>query len=283
MTIQDAYKKTIESLQKDFILNPALDARLLISHILKIDQKVFLLKKDEKDICKDDWSNIKRITKERLKGKSVASLINKKYFYDLEFFVDSSVLIPRPETEILIDVIIKKFDKTSNFSLLDIGTGSGNISIVVAKQFPFCRIDAIEKNKRAVRVAQKNIEKHGIPEERINLINIDFFHYSTDKKYDLVVSNPPYIRTNVVRELIKKKLLSDPVRSLDGGEDGLDFYHKLNILALNNLKKQGWMILEHGFDQRKKILDIFCNKNYIIETYNDFADINRIVAIQNKG
>ncbi len=283
MTIQDAYKKTIKLLQKDFIINPALDARLLISHILQIDQKDFLLNKDDKIISKNQWINIKRIIKKRLSGKSVASLINKKYFYDLEFFVDNSVLIPRPETEILIDIILKKFDKKANLSILEIGTGSGNIAIVLAKQFPFCTIDSIEKSKASIKTAKKNKGKYKIPDNMLKLINIDFFQYSTDKKYDLIVSNPPYIRSKVVKELIKKKLLSDPIRALDGGKEGLNFYHRLNIFALNNLKRNGWMIVEHGFDQRKKILDIFCNKNYIIETYNDFADINRIIAIQNKG
>lgn len=283
MTIQDAYKKTIELLQKDFIINPALDARLLISHILQIDQKDFLLNKDVKLISKNDWDKIKKLLKKRLKGKSVASLINKKYFYDLEFFVDHSVLIPRSETEILIDLIIKKYNKNSRLSILEIGTGSGNIAIVLAGQFPFCTIDSIEKSKVSIKIAQKNKEKYKIPDNMLKLINIDFFQYSTDTKYDLIVSNPPYIRTKVVKELIKKKLVSDPIKALDGGKEGLNFYPRLNIVALNNLKRDGWMILEHGFDQRKKILDIFCNKNYIIETYNDFADINRIIAIQNKG
>ena len=283
MTIQDAYKKSINLLQKDFIITPALDARLLLSYVLNLDQKGFILNKDKKEISSQELKKLKKILKKRLKGKSVASLINKSYFYDLEFFVNDSVLIPRPETEFIIDIIIKKFDKNSKFLILDIGTGSGNIAIILANHFYFSRIEAIEKSKASIKVAQKNIEKHKISEKKLSLIKMDFFQYSTDKKYDIIVSNPPYIKTKVVKELIRKKLVSDPVKTLDGGKQGLDFYYYLKVFAKNNLKKNGWMILEHGYDQREKILNIFSEKNFIKEVYNDLAGLNRIIAIQNKG
>ncbi len=282
MTIQEAYKKSINLLQKDFIVDPVLDARLLLSHVLNIDQKKFILEKNKKNISGKDWNKVKRILKKRLKGKSVAALINKKHFYDLDFYVDDSVLIPRPETELIIDIILTKFSKNSKLSIIDIGTGSGNIAITLAKHLPFSTIEAIEKSKSSTKVTLKNFEKHKISEERYSLNNINFFHYFTDKKYDLIVSNPPYIKTRVVRELIKKKLVSDPVKSLDGGKKGLDFYYKLNDFALSNLKDNGWMIVEHGFDQRENILNIFCDKSYIIEVYDDLAEINRVIAFQKK-
>ena len=116
MTIQDAYKKSINLLQTDFIINPVLDARLLLSHILNINQKNFILNKDKRDISYSEWKKLKKILKKRLKGKSVASLINKSYFYDLEFFVNNSVLIPRPETELIIDIISEKKELDREFS-----------------------------------------------------------------------------------------------------------------------------------------------------------------------
>lgn len=281
MTIQDAYKKSIELLQKDFIINPVLEARLLLTHVLNIEQKDFILNKNKKEISGYKLKELKKILKKRLRGKSVASLINKSYFYDLELLVNDNVLIPRPETELIIDIIIDKFDKNSKLSILDIGTGSGNIAITLAKYFPFSKIEAIEKSKSSIKVAKKNIDKYNISEKKISLIRSDFFHYSTDKKYDIIVSNPPYIKTKVVKELIKKKLVSDPVRTLDGGKQGLDFYYNLSIFADKNLKKNGWMILEHGYDQRERVLEIFTDKKFINEVYDDLAGLNRIIAIRN--
>jgi release factor glutamine methyltransferase len=283
MTIQDAYKKSIDLLQRDFIVNPVLDARLLLTHVLNIDQKKFILIKDKKEITNYEWKKLRKILKKRLKGKSVATLINKKFFYDLEFYVNNFVLIPRPETEIIIDIVLEKFDKNSKVSILDIGTGSGNIAITLAKQFPFSNIDAMEKSRTSINVAKKNIEKHKISVKKLRLIKKDFFQYSSDKKYDIIVSNPPYIKTKIVKELIKKKLVSDPVRALNGGKQGLNFYYNLCNFAFNNLKDKGWMFIEHGYDQREKILNIFSDKHFIKEAYDDLAGLNRIIAIQKKG
>ena len=283
MTIQDAYKNSINLLQKDFIINPVLDARLLLTHVLNINQKEFILSKGKKEISKYELKNLKKILKKRLKGKSVASLINKIFFYDLEFFVNDHVLIPRPETELIIDIILKKFDKDSKLLILDIGTGSGNIAITLANRLPFSKIEAVEKSISSIKVAKINRGIYRIPDKKLSLIKKDFFHYSTDKKYDIIVSNPPYIKTGVVKELIKKKLVSDPVRTLNGGKQGLNFFYCLKNFACNNLKKDGWMFLEHGYDQREKILNIFSDKRFEKEVYNDLAGLNRVIVIQNKG
>ncbi|MCK4798598.1 MAG: peptide chain release factor N(5)-glutamine methyltransferase [Spirochaetes bacterium] len=283
MTIQEAYKNCTILLKKDFIENPALEARVLLFYVLDIDQNEFYLIKDDKIISKKEWNNLNKLIKKRLHGESAACLIKKKYFYDSEFFVDKSVLIPRPETELLIDIIFERIDKYKKLTILDVGTGCGNIAIILAKYFSLSNIDALDISKKCLKVASKNIKKNNIPEKKINLIYKDIFHFSTSKKYDIIVSNPPYIQTDDAKKLVKKRIISDPLISLDGGKNGLNFYHRLKIFTENNLIKNGWIFMEHGIMQREKIIKIFKHRNFNISVYDDLAKIDRVIAIQHRG
>ena len=182
MTIQDVYKKISDILNQQFINNPKLEAKILISHLLNIDEKEFILIKDKKEMNNHDFEKLFKLVAERLNGKSIASIINKKCFYDLEFYVDDTVLIPRPETEQIIDIILKKFNKEEKLDIIDIGCGSGNISITLAKHLENSNVDALDISSNAIKISKKNAIINNIPFERINFLNENFLKYSTKKK-----------------------------------------------------------------------------------------------------
>jgi release factor glutamine methyltransferase len=279
MTVQEAYKFGVKNLKTEFIDNPALDAGLIISFALKMNQKDIIL--NNRKITGQEFRNFNKLIKKRLQGNSVASIIKKKSFYDLEFFVNGHVLIPRPETELLIDIIKEKFNKDKPVSILDIGTGSGNIAIILAKYFINSKIDAVDVCKKALKIAEFNLKMHDLS-EKIKLINMDIIKFYPEKKYDIIVSNPPYIETVNAKELIKKRLISDPLISLDGGKDGLIFYHRLCLIAEKFLFADSWLFMEHGAGQREKILKIFNSKNFNIQVFDDLGKVDRIIAVCKK-
>jgi len=280
MTLKDAYNKAIFLLQKEHIKNPSLEARLIISYILKIDQKQFILKIEKDKINFYQWFLVRLKIRKRLTGISMAYIIHRKYFYDSELYINRSVLIPRPETELLIEIILKNVDKKRFYYILEIGTGSGNISIELAKKIENCRIESIDKSFFALIVAKKNIVGNNISARKIKLEKKNIFKFRSDKKYDIIVSNPPYIETKQVEYLKNKRIVSDPFESLNGGKTGLDFYHTLKYLALENLSENGFMIFEHGFDQKENILKIFDDEKFSCNCFKDLNNLDRAIVIR---
>ncbi len=284
MTIQESFKKAVELLKtKEFIENPSLEARILICHVLKINEKEFILEKDRKKISDADWIKIKKLVEKRLKRTTIAHLINRKYFYDSEFYVNKDVLTPRPETELLIDIIRENWRKNDSIDILDIGTGSGNIVVSLAKFFINCRIDALDISSRALKIAGLNIARSNINKKMIRLIHKNILKFIPEKKYDIIVSNPPYIRKSTVKALLENRIICDPGIALDGGKDGLNFYRRLAIIADSCLKNSGVMYLEHGQGQRIEIMSLFDKGSYIIRTYDDLAGIDRAIAVKKRG
>jgi release factor glutamine methyltransferase len=278
--INEAYKEAIASLNKFFIDNPSLEAQLLTCHVLDIGLKDFLLRKDLTDISEHDFFLLKELIRKRLSGRSIAEIIKKKSFYDHDFFVNEDVLIPRPETELLIDVCFEKLDKEKIQNIFEIGTGSGIIPIILAGLFKNSIITSIDISRKALETAETNLALYREFINRINLIEADFFNFVTPEKYDLIVSNPPYIPENEAVSLLENKKLSDPFIALSGGKDGLDFYRILELFSIKNLKPDGFLIFEHGFNQREKIKEIFLSGKFEFSFYDDFAGFPRVMALK---
>jgi release factor glutamine methyltransferase len=278
MTINEAYRSAIARLNADFIDNPGIEAELLITDVLKTDRKGFLMEKDASEMGRKQLGKLERRIARRLDGESISSITGRKYFYDDEFFVDQNVLIPRPETELIIDIVLKIYGKESVIDILDIGTGSGIIAAVCSAHLPFSKIDAIDKSGKALKTALRNIRNKKIT--NINLKKTDFFKFIPEKKYDLIVSNPPYIPSFEVDRLLKYKNISDPRISLDGGKDGLDFYRHLSLFSGEFLKIGGFLIMEHGAGQRNSIAGMFDPAVYEIEFYDDLSGIDRVLKIK---
>ena len=251
------YSKKLIEITKDYKV-AYIETQILIAHYLNLS-KTKLISKSLRELNKNEINNIEKLINRRLKHEPIAYIINKKEFYGIDFYVDNSVLIPRAETEELIDLVRdyinkKKYEK--NISIYDIGAGSGNISITLKKLFEdFENVDitAIEISDKAVEVIKKN--EANILKEKINIINADALTFEPQKKFDIIVSNPPYVALKD-KDNLQKDLDFEPETALYSGYDGLDFYRNFFAVMDKYLKLGGAFFFEIGFNQGKELLNI---------------------------
>ena len=251
------YSKKLIEITKDYKV-AYIETQILMSHSLNLS-KTKLISKSLRELNENEINNIEKLINRRLKHEPIAYITNKKEFYGIDFYVDNSVLIPRAETEELIDLVRdyinkKKYEK--NISICDIGAGSGNISITLKKLFEdFENIDitAIEISDKAVEVIKKN--EANILKEKINIINADALTFEPQKKFDIIVSNPPYVALKDKNNL-QKDLDFEPETALYSGYDGLDFYRNFFAVMDKYLKLGGAFFFEIGFNQGKELLNI---------------------------
>ena len=214
-----------------------------------------------------------------LEGMPIQYINNKAYFMGLEFYVDENVLIPRCDTEILVEEIIKIVNKDSLLKILDLCTGSGAIAISLKKYLNNIEIMASDISDKAIMVAKKNASIIGVD---VKFIESDLFN-NINGKFDLIVSNPPYIKKSVIPSL-DKQVRNEPILALDGGKDGLDFYRKISYDAKRFLNNNGYLCFEIGYDQRKEVEDILLQNGYInIYSKKDYGGNDRIVICKYGG
>ena len=251
-----------------------IDSELLLSKILNKKREDILISLDQK-ISKENLLNYKNLILRRSKSEPIAYILEEKEFWSKNFFVSPDTLIPRPETELLVEKLIEIF-KGKKISILDIGTGSGCILISLLIELMNCSGVGIDISKKALVIAKKNAKKHGI------LNNIKFFNKSLDskieQKFDLIVSNPPYIMSNQIENLMKDVKQFEPRIALDGGNDGLDLIRKVIYKTEYILKDKGMLALEIGNKQFKKVSEILIKKNFKIEhIIKDYKDNVRCI------
>ena len=258
------------------IKSPKLDSELILAKILGSNRESILLdlnKKIEQKLIKkfNYYLNLRK------KNIPIAQILNYKFFWKYKFFVDKNVLIPRPETELIIEKVLEILPLSSKRNVLDIGTGSGCIAISLTKERPNCRITAIDKSKKAIKVAKKNAEMHQV-KKKIKFLNIDVDKYFSSK-YDLIVSNPPYIKNSELISLDKDVKLNEPKLALLGGFSGLEIFFKVINKSKKLLKRNGKLILEIGYKQGKEL------KKYLkingfnqIKIYKDISGKDRCIV-----
>ena len=251
-----------------------IDSELLLSKILNKKREDILISLDQK-ISKENLLNYKNLILRRSKSEPIAYIFEEKEFWSKNFFASPDTLIPRPETELLVEKLIEIF-KGKKISILDIGTGSGCILISLLIELMNCSGVGIDISKKALVIAKKNAKKHGI------LNNIKFFNKSLDskieQKFDLIVSNPPYIMSNQIENLMKDVKQFEPRIALDGGNDGLDLIRKVIYKTEYILKDKGMLALEIGNKQFKKVSEILIKKNFKIEhIIKDYKDNVRCI------
>ena len=236
-------------LKKNNIINYSLDSELLLASALNSTREKLLIslkKKIKKSIC----TKYKKLIFRRKNNEPIAYILNKKEFWKFKFFVNNHVLIPRPETEILVEETLKLIGSNSSKSILDIGTGSACIIISLMKERPKCRGIAIDVSKKAIKVAKINAKMHHL-QNKINFINIDIdkFHHN---KYDFIISNPPYIKKFDFKRLDKDIKFYEPKLALEAGTNGLSEIKKLIIKSKILLKNKGKLIFEIGNKQKEQ-------------------------------
>jgi release factor glutamine methyltransferase len=283
MTIQKSLISAIKIFQKNKILSPTLDAEVLLSFVIK-KPKEFLYAHSEKKLTAAQISKFKKLIIHRAKHEPVAYITGRKYFYGLDFFVDKNVLIPRPETETLVETAINKNPTT----IIDVGTGSGAIAVSLAHHLPKAKIFATEISPAGLKVAQKNIHLH---KAAVTLLRGNLFEPFL-KKYKilnlrslLIAANLPYLTTKQWQKTQSEIKKYEPRQALDGGEDGLKYYrellqqiellttsHKLSITSIFEIdpsqKKSITKLIKHRFPSAK------------IETKKDLAGRDRLVIFE---
>ena len=275
MNIYSAINHGAKILKDKFILTPFLDSKLLMAKAIMRSREYIILNSNN-EINKKDFNFFNILIKKRSLGKPVAQLTNKKFFWNSEFYVTNDTLIPRPETELLIEKILKLTEFKTNLKILDIGIGSGCILLSILKErkdFYGTGIDISQKCLKISRINAINLKVNS--RLKLHKTDVDKFNFG---KYDIIVSNPPYIKTTTLKYLEKDVVEFEPKSALDGGLDGLSAIRKVIKKSSELIKKNGKFILEIGFDQKNKVINLLKKEGfYIINTEKDLAGNDRCV------
>lgn len=276
MTISEAIRKGMIELKNGNIESPNLKARLLIQFILNKTRQ-YIIVNDKMEIDKQSEQKYFEEIKKMREGVPLEHITHQKEFMKLNFFVDEHVLIPRQDTEILVEEVIKIVKDTNSKKILDLCTGSGAIAVSLAKYIPKSEITAIDISNEALKIAKKNSAINEV-EDQITFISSDLFENLTNQKFDIIVSNPPYIKKGIIKTL-DKEVKNEPHIALDGGYDGLDFYRKIIKKSYNYLKYGGYLCLEIGFDQRLDVIELLENEEKFTSIYSkkDLCGLDRVV------
>lgn len=255
---------------------PSKILRLFVAKIKNISADEIMFRMDELSFSSDEITQLENFISRYESYEPVSKILNKREFWNSVFFVNKNVLDPRPETEIIIERTLKLFDKNQSFDFLDIGTGSGCILLSIAKEFSKSFGVGIDISEKAIEVAVRN--KSDLQVENVEIKNVGWENFDPRKKFDLIVSNPPYIKSEDISNLDDNVKNFDPHIALDGGKTGLNAYKQLSNLIKNWIKPQGKVLLEVGFDQHDDVKKIFELKGFSLSnSYLDFQKIPRIL------
>lgn len=276
MTIKETMRKGMIKLKTSNVSEPNLKSRLIMQYVLNKPRQYLIVYDNQVLTLREEVNYFKAIKRLTL-GEPIQHITHQQEFMKLNFYVNEDVLIPRQDTEILVEEVIKIAKKINAKSILDMCTGSGAIAVSLAKYLPNTEITAIDISKKSLEIAKKNAKSNEV-ENQITFIESDLFDKIPNEKYDIIVSNPPYIKKDVIKTLTKE-VQKEPEIALDGGIDGLDFYRKIVKQAENHLKYKGYICLETGYDQRQDVIKIINDERKYINTYSkkDLYDNDRIV------
>ena len=275
MKTQELLKEGKKILNKNNIEDANLIARILLQFVLNLDRNQLLIKQ-EQEVEKENKEKYKYAIEKIVKGVPLQYITNSQEFMGLNFYVDENVLIPQPDTEILVEEVIKIVSKENKINILDICTGSGCIGISVANAVPKAKITMSDISKKAIEIAKKNAKENNVL-EKIKFIESDMFE-NIEGKFDIIVSNPPYIETDVINTL-SREVQNEPIIALNGGKDGLVFYRKLINEASKYLNNDGYLCMEIGYDQKEKVMELARKQEVFskIEVIKDLSGNDRVI------
>jgi release factor glutamine methyltransferase len=250
----------------------SLDSRLLLSHCLQCEP-IYLLTWPEESVDESQYKQYCELISQRQQGQPIAYLLGYRDFWDLRLKVSNSTLIPRPETELLVESVLE-LPLPTTAKVLDLGTGTGAIALALASSQPKWKITAVEQNSAALELAITNAKINDL--HSVDFMQGNWFSSVGQVSYDLIVSNPPYVEDNSAF-LSKGDVRFEPASALTSGEDGLDDIRIIIPQSRQYLSKQGWLVLEHGFQQGADIRTIFAQNDFSnIETLHDLNGLERV-------
>ena len=279
MKIFDNLNEGYKILKESNIASYKIDCEILMSQTLKISREKVLLNL-EKFIKKEEKDRFFNLVYRRKKNEPIAYIINSKSFWRDKFITNKDALIPRPDSEHLVEQTLRLIQRDQAKRILDVGVGSGCLSISILKERQYCKCDAIDSSKNALKLAKINANLHQLL-DRIKFYKRDVDNFYNDK-YDLVISNPPYIKKHKIKYL--GTISYEPKIALDGGLDGLEVIRKVIIKSKNLLKLNGKLILEIGYDQKYKVINFLKEKKFFInKIIKDYGNNSRCIVSTNKN
>jgi len=273
MRVIDVLKEAIEILNDNEINEPIIKSRILLADLLKIRKEELIfneLKELEPEVVRLYMNRIYKLCEDY----PLQYIIGRQEFMGYTFEVNENVLIPRNDTEILVEEAFKY----AHNDVLELCTGSGAIAISLAKKYDDVKIVATDISNKALEVARNNAYLHEVD---IDFLNSDLFE-NVQGKYDLIIANPPYIETEKIK-MLEKQVRKEPLIALDGGKDGLFFYRRIAVRANDFLKNDGYMCLEIGYNQKKSVIEILKGKYDEIKCIKDLSGNDRVIVCKKKG
>ena len=280
MNLRETLNTTSQELMKTGSPDAKLEAEVLLRHVLKIDRAT-MFRDLEENLSEDNVDNIESLVRRRIQREPLAYITGTKEFYGLMFEVSEDVLIPRPETELLVDMVITKAKllRKNQINIVDVGTGSGAIAVSLAVNIPNSNVVAVDLSKSALEIADQNRRTHG-QYSRVKLRNGNLLEPVTDN-IDILVSNPPYIRRDRL-DFLQDEVLKEPIMALDGGEDGLTLIKELLAQAREKMANPGVILFEIDSDQGAVASEIA--KHYFplgeVTVLSDLSNDQRAVLIE---
>ena len=267
MLVNEAIAFAEQELKRSNNLNSRLDSEILVSHLINVPREIIYSKLKE-NLPSNKTEELQKLVNRRAKKEPIAYILNNKEFWSTNFYVDRSVLIPRPETEVLIDLILSHINNKNNyFNILDIGTGSGCILISLLKELISAKGIGVDKSSKAIAIANKNSISQQV-NNRATFKNLNLEEIKFDKKFDIIVSNPPYLPDVSLKNLNPDIKLYEPKIALQGGVQGVDFLCKIINLASKILKINGLLALEIGDNQFHLLAKYLSNNRFkILDKY----------------
>lgn len=278
MSIQELLEIGVNKLKAHNIETPIVIARRLMCFFLDKDKVYLILHSDEQVENEKEQAFLEAIEK-IVNDIPIQYIINKQEFMKMEFYVDENVLIPRQDTEIVVQEAINIINDNKLQNILDMCTGSGAIAISIAKYTSANKIVAVDISKKSLSIAKKNATKNQVL-DKLQFINSNMFK-NVNEQFDLIISNPPYIRKQDINNL-EENVKKEPIIALDGGDDGLSFYRIIETQAFNYLKESGYLVLEIGYDQKDEVMEILSEKYKDIICKKDLAGNDRVIICRRR-
>ena len=275
MIIRTAINEAFLELKNKNIKSSLLDSEILMSKVLN-KKRDYIILNLEKNIDQKSFNFFKNLINERSRGKPIAYITGNKYFWKDEFKVDKNVLIPRPDTELIVEQILKIYKNKKNLNVLEIGVGSGCILLSVLKEKKGFAATGIDISMGCIKICKSNIKKLKI-RNKIDLFKSDIDNFNNGK-YDLIISNPPYIKKTDLKYLERDVIKFEPKLALDGGLDGLSEIRKVINKSSELIKINGKLVLEMGFDQKFEVKKLLKEKGfYINKVLKDLSNNDRCI------
>jgi release factor glutamine methyltransferase len=283
ITLTDCIHQAARDFGVQGLASPRLDAEVLLAHILNVD-RLYLYRNPEEPLTQEAASAFQSLIARRSQGEPVAYLLNRKEFWSLIFEVNEHVLIPRPDTECLVEEVLKvcSVAATGNLRILDLGTGSGAIGVALAWELRHAHVVATDISPGALNVARRNAGRHGV-EKRMTFLAGDLFA-PLSEKFDIIVSNPPYIRTTAFQALPPDVRGYEPAAALLAGTDGTVFHERIIAGCSEYLNEGGWLFLEIGPEQHQRVEALLAAAAIFEESHfrRDYAGLDRVAAAKRK-